>query len=70
MPARKSVSRHRTLGGPHMRAGQTIANLVTVPSAWTAETDFYYHAASVNLVADLAGYCASPWTGRALRGRR
>jgi len=40
-------------------AGQTISNLVVVPVGADGHVDFYNHAGSVNLVADLAGYYVS-----------
>jgi hypothetical protein len=37
-------------------AGETIPNLVIVPVGSDGKVDFYNHAGSVNLVADLTGY--------------
>ncbi len=44
-------------------AGETIANLVTVPVGADGAVDFYNHTGSVNLVADLEGYYTTSGTG-------
>ncbi len=44
-------------------AGETIANLVTVPVGGDGDIDFFNNAGSTNLVADLEGYYTSSGTG-------
>ncbi|NUS09925.1 MAG: hypothetical protein HOY69_00690 [Streptomyces sp.] len=43
-------------------AGQTIANLVVVPVV-NGKVDFYNHAGTVNLIADVTGYYTADTTG-------
>jgi hypothetical protein len=45
-----------TASNLNFTAGETVANLVTVPVGADGQVDFYNNAGSVNLVADLAGY--------------
>ncbi len=52
-----------TASNLNFTAGETIANLVTVPVGADGDVDFYNHTGSVNLVADLEGYYTTSGTG-------
>jgi YVTN family beta-propeller protein len=52
-----------TASNLNFTAGETIANLVTVPVGADGDIDFYNNSGSTDLVADLAGYYTSSGTG-------
>jgi hypothetical protein len=55
-----------TASNLNFTAGETIANLVTVPVGADGAVDFYNHVGSTDLVADLAGYYTATGTGSLL----
>jgi hypothetical protein len=55
-----------TASNLNFSAGETIANLVTVPVGADGEVDFYNHVGSTDLVADLEGYYTASGTGSLL----
>ncbi len=54
-----------TASNLNFTAGETIANLVTVPVGADGDIDFYNHTGSTDLVADLEGYYTTNGTGSA-----